>query len=215
MRRLILAVVVLVATGAGPATRPATAPAARPAKVVFLLDSSGTMIRIWDDAVTETAKGIDGLAPNQQFSLIVAAEGKIASLGGPRLPATEENKKKAWDFLQKHDPKGMDANIGAFELAAKLRPDVVWFVTDGSFNGLDTYERVEQIARDGRFRVNVIDRFADPGGPTRDELRNLANRTGGASYDDDGHPIPDPSRPRGPASRPTRERPRGPGAIRQ
>lgn len=65
----LLWLLVVLCTAAGPATRPATAPA-KPKRVVFLLDSSGSMIDKFVTVRREARRRIDALAPQQSFVIV-------------------------------------------------------------------------------------------------------------------------------------------------
>src|SRR3954452_10456471 len=101
----LLCLLTVLCTAAGPATRPATAPA-KPKRIVFLLDASGSMLNKFDTVRMDARRRIDMLTPNQSFVLVTfGGEGPVAS-SRALLPATDANKRAAYDFLETESPKG-------------------------------------------------------------------------------------------------------------
>jgi hypothetical protein len=123
-----------------------------PAKrVVFIGDATGTMISKMKYQVAELAKAIDALDPaTQAFGVVVFTDGGAVKAvdTAKLLPATPANKAKVADFLAGLNARGTTDPLPAIQLAFKLRPEVIYFLTDGEFNNLRTYKQVlAEVAR--------------------------------------------------------------------
>ena len=200
---LFLAVVALVATVSGadePA--PVSQPAGTPRRVVFILDASGSMVTELNRAKSEVRKAIEALDPDQSFGLVVAARDKKLKFQAKLFPATPQNKRRAYDHMEKLYATGESDMSAAFEPAFRLRPDVIWFASDGDVvkdekAATVLLKRLRNLNRGQRARVNTVLAFVD--GDQENGLVDrvtllwrIANENGGQCLGDGGEPVDAP-----------------------
>jgi hypothetical protein len=187
------------ATQPAAATRPATT---RPAgagkaskKVVFVIDASGSMNNKLADVQAEVGKALSGLQPDQQFGIIAYMDNRAIPFKPALLPATDANKAAAWEYVSTQIlAAGTGDPTSAIQAAAKLRPDVVWVLTDGDFGDPDAaIAETTKAAKAAGCRVNTTTLFLTD--PENDNvfspaLRRMATATGGVCVGPDGKPLP-------------------------
>jgi von Willebrand factor type A domain len=108
---------------------------ARADSVVFIVDMSGSMEgHRFDRAVEELTHSLSLLQPSQKFFIFFyngatfpLFEQRIAKL----LPATSGNRAKATKWIHAFHPEGDTAPEDAIERALRLKPQVIYFLTDG------------------------------------------------------------------------------------
>lgn len=108
---------------------------ARADSVVFVVDMSGSMEgHRFDRAVEELSHSLSLLQPSQKF-FIFFYNGATFPLFEQRvpklLPATTGNRARATKWIHAFHPEGDTAPEDAIEKALKLRPQVIYFLTDG------------------------------------------------------------------------------------
>jgi von Willebrand factor type A domain len=154
----------------------------RPRSVAFVCDASGSMKEKWGRLASELMKAVNALRPDQQFSITVFQWEKPATLDAHLLPATDENKLRAQDFLEDVQARGDTDPILGLEEAMHQRPDVMYLVTDGDFP--DDPETLKVI-RTLNSHATTINTVAFLGRADHDEeilrlLQTVADETGGA-----------------------------------
>jgi uncharacterized protein YegL len=104
--------------------------------VVFVVDMSGSMNdgRRFDRAVDELIRSLNALVPSQKF-FIFFYNGVTYPMFDQRsaklMPATPGTRTKAIKWIKTLQPDGDTAPEDAIERALKLKPQVVYFLTDG------------------------------------------------------------------------------------
>ena len=138
-------------------------------RIVFICDGTGTMFDgrklplLYRELNTTIAK----LTPKQSYGVVFFREGErpvsesvVAVDKTQLLPAIPVNAKKTSDFLAKLTVGGRTKPIPAIELAFQLKPQLVYFLSDGAFDDLDTYDEVvnrfRKLNPDKTVRVNTI-----------------------------------------------------------
>jgi uncharacterized protein with von Willebrand factor type A (vWA) domain len=133
-------------------------------------------------------KAIESLAPNQAFNLIFFRGGAndiewARPLSNKLEPATPDNKQKARDFLAAFQVVGKGTNpLPALRQALNSKPDIIYFLTDGEFNNVVSYEQVVTEVRKLNVRKNVrVNTIAFMSDDERAEqvLMQLAKENGG------------------------------------
>ena len=167
--------------------KPATRPASR---IVFVIDATGTMLGLKFKLVQrELTTAIRALDPAVEFTIVVFKGGdNDAEWAQPftrvLIRASEANKTKAIEFLQRVKVQGKGTNpMPALRFAFRQKAELIYFLTDGEFNNVVTYERViEEVARlnaSRRTRLNTIALMSDDP-QAEDVLRTLARDHGGS-----------------------------------
>jgi hypothetical protein len=108
---------------------------ARAESVIFIVDTSGSMEgHRFDRAVEELTHSLSLLQPSQKF-FIFFYSGNTFPMWGQRnaklQPATTGNRSKAIKWIKEFHPEGDTAPEDAIERALKMKPQVIYFLTDG------------------------------------------------------------------------------------
>jgi hypothetical protein len=144
-----------------PATRPDAPPAARQdppqnseahaKQVVYLCNASASVKAKFTSIKKELGGAIDGLKPDQQFDVVIWQDGlAIAFQRDAPAPATDENKKRCAAFLDRAIARGNKNAIPAIVLAFKLKPDLIYLLTDSDFPDNDAVlKKVRELNKPG------------------------------------------------------------------
>jgi hypothetical protein len=103
--------------------------------VVFVVDMSGSMEgHRFDRAVEELIRSLNLLQPSQKFFIFFyngATYPMFEQRNAKLMPATTGNRAKAAKWIKAFRPEGDTAPEDAIERALKLKPQVMYFLTDG------------------------------------------------------------------------------------
>jgi hypothetical protein len=131
-------------------------------------------------AADELARQLESLDENQRVQ-VVAYHAATSQLDAHWLPATEPNKKKLLAYLRGLPAFGSTNHTAALVAALKLKPEVIFLLTDGDDPGMDGSQLriVRELAR-GRTAIHAI-HFGRgrEAGPPDHFLRKLAADSGG------------------------------------
>lgn len=131
-------------------------------RIVFVCDATGTMIQKFALLKQELAAAVNGLKPVQSYNVIFFHDGQRvgAASEAALLPATPDNKRRGFAFMDDFTTSGTTDPMPALRLAFRQGPELVYFLSDGEFNNLRSYQEViDEIARlnPGRqVKVNTI-----------------------------------------------------------
>lgn len=106
-------------------------------RIVYLIDHSGSMVDTFDFLRVELGKKVNSLLPVQNFSVIVFSED--AAVITPMSPALKPIKDKLVASLESVKAAGfnddtLDPFVNGFRKAFEQKPDMIVFLTDGSFD---------------------------------------------------------------------------------
>jgi hypothetical protein len=148
-------------------------------KVVYLCDSSGSMMNKFDTLRQELRKAADGLKPIQAFDIIFFSEDTFVALDKQLMLATPEVKRKAYDFLDKTAPHGSSDPIPGLRAAFSTQPQLIYMLTDGDFpNNAQLLEEIRKLNKDKKVKINTI-AFMDRGEEYEKLLKQIADDNGG------------------------------------
>ena len=148
-------------------------------KVVYLCDSSGSMMNKFDTLRQELRKAADGLKPIQSFDIIFFSEDSFVALDKQLMLATPEVKRKAYDFLEKTAPHGSSDPIPGLKAAFAAQPQLIYMLTDGDFpNNAQLLEELRKLNKDKKVKINTI-AFMDRGEEYEKLLKQIADENGG------------------------------------
>jgi len=112
--------------------------------VVYVVDRSGSMARIFEEVKAEMVRSISRLDGKQRFHVVLFGDGE--TFEGPRtrlIPATMENKVAAGLFLREKTCRGTTTALVALKrafAALAARParetKLIYLVSDGDFSGI-------------------------------------------------------------------------------
>jgi hypothetical protein len=131
-------------------------------------------------AADELSRQLESLDENQRVQ-VIAYHAATSQLDAHWLPATEPNKKKLLTYLRGLPAFGDTNHTAALIAALKLKPEVIFLLTDGDDPGMDGSQLriVRELAR-GRTTIHAI-HFGrgSEAGPSDHFLRKLAADSGG------------------------------------
>lgn len=157
----------------------AGATVARPNKIVFLCDSSGSMIPKFDALRTELRKAIDHLQPTQQFDIIFFSEDHYIALDNQLQNALPETKRKAYDVVEKTAPRGTSDPIPGLRAAFATNPELIFMLTDGDFpNNEQVRQEIQKLRAGKKTVINTI-AFFERGEDYEKLLKQIADDTRG------------------------------------
>jgi hypothetical protein len=107
---------------------------ARGDEFVYVVDFSGSMEgpRI-DQARYELRKSIESLAADASFFVVLFNHGSLAMPAHGLVRATQDNKQRYLDWVDRQPVGGGTNPVDALVAAARLKPDAVFLLTDGGF----------------------------------------------------------------------------------
>jgi hypothetical protein len=159
-------------------------------RFVYVIDCSGSMYShdAMGAAKRELLRSLHTLNRFQQFQIVFYdTEQRWLKVPGNvdfrYFAADEKNLRHAAEFSAEIEPNGGTVHLAALELALRLHPDVVFFLTDGGKPGLSPSDLQELKRLDGRrTRIHCV-QFRSEDDPdaalATDFLRKLADQNDG------------------------------------
>jgi ABC-type Fe3+-hydroxamate transport system substrate-binding protein len=148
-------------------------------RIVFVCDRSGSVTDSMMFAKLELKRSIAALKPEQRFTVIFMSGGPPVEMA-PKgfVPASQENKAKAADFIDGIVPTGPTSPGPALERALELKPEVIYVLTDGALDK-KILDQVAKLNRDKAVRIHAIQFLYDSG---NNLMRDLAKDNGGRFF---------------------------------
>jgi hypothetical protein len=189
----------------------------RGSRFVYVIDCSGSMFshNAMAAAKNELVKSLRTLNRAQQFQIVFySTEQKWLKVPGKVdfrfFSADETSLRRANEFIAEIQPDGGTQHLTAVELALRLSPDVIFFLTDGGKPGLSSFDLEELKRRNERqTRIHCVQFRSDDDEDAiaaEEFLRKLAAQNNGEYVCRDVSRFDAPSVPRS-AARPSREEP--------
>lgn len=147
--------------------------------VIYLVDASGSMIRVFDEVRAQLIHSVNRLRTDQQFQVILSGGGKTLGYPSGKLAAaTSANKNSVVQFFnsKKARPSGNTNVLAALKHVFKTLPPsgkatadkstILVLVTDGTsaqhestgkYKGKTGIEAVAQWLRDNNWKENEVD----------------------------------------------------------
>ena len=154
-------------------------------RVVFVCDGSGSMAgHPRELLIRELKQAIGPLEPVQFYNIILFQGNEYLSAFPSGLEsANPRNKNQTALFLDSLTVQGSTNPIPALEMAFRMKPELVFFLTDGRFDQLVDYDTVLETFRrlngNGQAMVNTI-QFINRDERAEGVLRTIAHENGGA-----------------------------------
>jgi uncharacterized protein with von Willebrand factor type A (vWA) domain len=128
------------------------------------------------------ASTVNKFKPTTSFNVILFADEKAEAFDKALLPATPPNKQKLARFLANTGARGATNPIPGLKQAFATNPEVIFFLSDGAFDNLVSYEEVlktiDSLNKDKKVRVYTI-LFGDRDDRAEQTLRKIATDNGG------------------------------------
>ncbi len=138
-------------------------------RVVYVVDRSGSMTDTFQHVRAELTRSISSLRRSQKFHVIFFNAGvPLANPPHKLVSAIKAQKKSFFDFLQTVRPDGSTHPEIAMRQALELKPDMIYFLTDGEFDP-SLVGKLDQWNSDRKVQIFTIAYF-DPGGAKLLEL---------------------------------------------
>ncbi|MCY2952852.1 MAG: hypothetical protein NTU53_12890 [Planctomycetota bacterium] len=129
-------------------------------KIVFVCDASGSMLSVFDDLKLRLRESVEKLRPIQSFNVMFFQETTVAAVDRNGLMmATPDNKRKAFEFMDKMFVRSSTNPIPALEMAFQQKPELIYLLTDGDFEGPGNEVVVkycQEKTKDGKTKINTI-----------------------------------------------------------
>jgi hypothetical protein len=129
-------------------------------KIVFVCDASGSMLSVFDDLKLRLRESIEKLRPIQSFNVMFFQETTVAAVDrNVLMMATPDNKRKAFEFMDKMFVRSSTNPIPALEMAFQQKPELIYLLTDGDFEGPGNDAVVkycQERTRDGKTKINTL-----------------------------------------------------------
>lgn len=156
------------------------------ARFIYVIDCSGSMFsyNAMQAAKNELLSSLANLRRSQQFQIVfynldqqwMKAPGKVDF---QYFAANESNRRLAAQFVATVQPEGGTQHLPALELALRLHPDVIFFLTDAGEPGMKPEEMEEIRAQNGgRTRIHCV-QFGMNDNEAAEFLRKLAAQNDG------------------------------------
>jgi hypothetical protein len=119
------------------------------------------------------------LKPHQLFNVVVFQETTAAAIEKHLLPVSNDNLRKANDFIDRIKCRGSTDPIPALQEAFSMHPDLVFFLTDGDFpDNKAVIDECHRLNAGESVKINTI-AFLDRGEEYEKVLKQIATENGG------------------------------------
>jgi gas vesicle protein len=126
--------------------------------IIFICDGSGSMTTKWPTLKSQLQQAIGELKREQSFNVIFFQGGKALSLSPDKLlAATDANMTQAIDFIETVKPNAPSDPMAALTLALRLKPQSVFFLTDGDFpDNAAVQKKIRALNATAKVQLNTI-----------------------------------------------------------
>jgi len=128
-------------------------------KVVYVIDTSGSLAWLFEPVQQALIDSIDQLMPSQSFHVIFAGSRPVELAARQLVPAIAAYKEPAKKFIRELVPILECDPVAAMERAFAVGPELIYFLTDGDFR----HDKVAQLLAklrewnaDGRVHITTI-----------------------------------------------------------
>ncbi len=151
-------------------------------RIVYILDHSGSMLDNFDFLKKETKHSVNNLVPLQWLSVIMVSD-TASVIGAPQLArATLDVKRELLTKLDDYVAEGQNDDLlppfqEAFEKAFAMKPQLIYFLTDGHFDPR-LMDVVAKLNADRKVHINTL-AFVNHDPSYEGQLQDLAKKNGG------------------------------------
>ncbi len=153
---------------------------------VFVIDRSKSMgsggLNALRAATVEFQHALESLKPNHQFQILAYSHERVFFVGDKRfVPVTDANKQRVAAFMHGLAAFGGTDHEMALSSALYLKPDVIFFLTDGADPELTASQlaAIHKLAA-GRTSIHCIQFGYGPGRDRINFMKRLAKQNGGS-----------------------------------
>lgn len=151
-------------------------------RIVYIIDHSGSLLDNFDFLREEVKRSVGNLLPVQQFAVVAFSE-DVTVLGPQSLQrATTDAKRDLEKRIDEIKAQGQNDDMlppfeHAFESAFSLKPQLIYFLTDGAFDS-KLYDVIKSLNKDHKVRINTL-AFVNADPRYEGQLKELAKDNGG------------------------------------
>jgi hypothetical protein len=151
-------------------------------RIVYVLDHSGSMVENFEFLKREAVRSVNALVPLQSFAVVMVSD-KVTLVGPAQLQRAMPESKKAFseavlkELAQGQNDDLLDPFQQAFERAFAMKPQLIFFLTDGRF-GEGLLKAVATLNREKKVHINTI-AFVTEEPSYKGQLEQLARENGG------------------------------------
>ncbi len=151
---------------------------------VYVLDRSGSMHDTFHLLQRELLRAIGSLHDHQRFDVIWFSEGPAQALSPTLLPATAENKRRAFDAIRAISPGGRTQPLDALRQGLSLHAEVLFLLSDGDFGEQNAQVLVAVQQHRAQAVAPIVHTilFAFDGGETANPILRRIAEVGGGTY---------------------------------
>jgi uncharacterized protein with von Willebrand factor type A (vWA) domain len=151
------------------------------ARVIFVVDGSGSMMTHIKAVRSELSKAIAQLSPTMRFNVIVFKEDACEVMNPlGYLAGDDDARRRANDYLSRVGPHGSSDPTPALNAALAARPDAIFLFSDGDFpNNAALLSELRKSKVAGNVRINTVGVTERSGGDFEQVLRQIAEENGG------------------------------------
>ena len=152
--------------GKQPATRPATGPMVsfmgmevQGRSVIYVIDACGSMLMVFDESRVQVRRSVEALRPEQSFNIALICGSNTQWLRRDGLlPATEQNKKKAYDAMDNLSVHGMPSDDEILRIAFRQKAEQMFLFTEGDLlpSNKEIVDLCVEHTKDGKTRINTL-----------------------------------------------------------
>ncbi|GJM23726.1 MAG: hypothetical protein DHS20C16_01410 [Phycisphaerae bacterium] len=146
-------------------------------RIIYVVDRSGSMIGVFEDLRKELKRSIDGLRKSQKYHVVFYSTDPPMEAPPSRLVnAIRASKTRTFDFIDQVNPEGMTQPIEAMRRAFRLKPDLIYFLSDGDIPEAELLkENLAQWNRDESVRIFTISYVSAAGRHLLEEIAREHN----------------------------------------
>lgn len=148
-------------------------------RFAYVVDRSGSMAgEPFEQATRQLAASIANLNSECDFYVVLFNEAPLVMFAPDEaqqfVPATKESKARLSEWVRTVDAAGGTSPLGATLQALALKPDALFLLTDGQFTPSDADAIIAAATE-----VSAVHTIAIGSGAEADQLRRIADKTGG------------------------------------
>ncbi len=146
-------------------------------RIIYVVDRSGSMIGMFDDLRKELKRPIDGLRKSQKYHVIFySTDPPIEAPPSRLVNAIRASKTRTFNFIDQVTPDGMTQPIEAMRRAFRLKPDLIYLLSDGDIPEAELLkENLATWNRDEKVRIFTIAYVSGAGRQLLEEIARLHN----------------------------------------
>ncbi len=147
-------------------------------RIVYVVDRSASMQMTFHGVIAELQESISKLRRSQKFHVIFFSTGPPLENPPRRLvSAIKAHKRDAFRFFKTIQPQGGTDPRIAFKRAFAVDPDLIYFLTDGDFEGVEpaVMAMLRKINRGGSVRIFTVAYVSPAGGAVLERIAREHN----------------------------------------